>query len=78
MLTTAFTHCPRDAPAPVDGVPRPYAQLPSYCRPCNLTGHPAVTIPACFDRAPSPGSGQAPSTNAGQVLPIGIQIAGLL
>lgn len=61
MMTTAFEHCAIDAAVPVDGVARHYELLAHHCRPFNLTGHPAVTIPIGFD------------TNG---LPIGAQIVG--
>ena len=40
-MTSAFEHCPYGADIPVDGVAQPYSQLPDYCRPFNLTGHPS-------------------------------------
>lgn len=49
MMTTAFEHTPYGTPVPVDGEPRDYALLPDYCRPFNLTGHPAVVIPVGLD-----------------------------
>jgi amidase len=61
MMTTAFPHCERDGSVPVDGVAYPYALIPDYCRPFNLTGHPVVTVPIGLDR---------------DGLPIGMQVVG--
>lgn len=61
MMTTAFSHCPRDTPVIVDGIEYPYSFVADYCRPFNLTGHPVVTIPVAL---------------ATDGLPIGIQIVG--
>jgi amidase len=59
--TTAFPHCPRDMPIPVDDGEIPYPQWAAACLPCNLTGHPAVAIPIGLDQ---------------RGLPIGVQIVG--
>jgi amidase len=61
MMTTAFPHCERDGTVAVDGVDYPYALVPDYCRPFNLTGHPVVAMPIGFDR---------------DGLPIGMQVVG--
>lgn len=54
MMTTAFAHRAIDAAVPVDGTMQRYDVLANHCRPFNLTGHPAVTIPIGFDSSGMP------------------------
>jgi amidase len=62
-MCVAFSHRPAGTPIDVDGVPVPYWGLTRYTEPFNLTGHPAIVIPANRD---------------GDGLPIGVQVvAGL-
>ena len=60
-MTTAFEHRPIGTPIEVNGAQAQYWNIPGYCLPFNLTGHPAVVIPMGQDQ---------------EGMPIGLQIVG--
>ena len=59
---TAFRHCPKGTPLPVDGTPVEYWTILDHCRPFSLAGHPVVVMPVSTDRGG---------------LPIGVKVYGL-
>ena len=54
VMTPAFTHRDSMAPIDVDGQPQPYMRLGSQLAWFNYTGHPALSVPAGFDKAGLP------------------------
>src|SRR5205823_30076 len=60
-MITAFPHRETGSPLPVDGQEVNYWRVIGHCAPFNLTGHPAVVVPAGHDP---------------DGLPMGVQIVG--
>jgi amidase len=44
-MRTAYVHCERGSPIPVDGTPARYEDECRHCYEFNLTGHPALVCP---------------------------------